>query len=227
MKNAEGRVAPGSLPRPFVLNWAQPAKGGELRMIRRATGHDIDTVQQIYMELFAWERRHEAYSKWVSGVYPNRTTIRRAVAKQEMYALWDEKGEGKKIYAAMAISREQPEDYARVNWKFRAPPRSVVVVRALCVSPLRFREGLGTQMMHFVMETASRMRCRAVRFDVWSGNVPAVSLCEKLGFRCAGRKNAVRFSAGADERAYYEWAPAGGEGNGTGRASFVGSQGKA
>lgn len=66
-------------------------------MIRRATGHDIDAVQQIYMELFAWERRHEAYSKWVSGVYPNRTTIRRAIAKQEMYALWDEKGEGKKF----------------------------------------------------------------------------------------------------------------------------------
>ncbi|MCI6260680.1 MAG: GNAT family N-acetyltransferase, partial [Pyramidobacter sp.] len=101
------------------------------------------------------------------------------------------------------------------------------VVRALCVSPLRFREGLGTQMMHFVMETASRMRCRAVRFDVWSGNVPAVKLCEKLGFRCAGRKSVVRFGVGADERAYYEWAPAGGAGNETGRASPESSQGHA
>lgn len=176
-------------------------------MIRRATGHDIDAAQQIYMELFAWERRHEAYSKWVSGVYPNRTTIRRAVAKQEMYALWDEKGEGKKIYAVMAIGGEQPEDYASVNWKFTAPPRSVWVVRALCVSPLRFREGLGTQMMHFVMETASRMRRRAVRLDVWSGNAPAASLCEKLGFRRAGRKKAMRFGVAPDERFYYEWSP--------------------
>lgn len=158
----------------------------DARMIRRAAAHDLDAVEQVYMELFAWERRHGAVTGWISGVYPSRSLLRRAAAKQELYALWDDCGEGRKIYGAVCLSREQPAGYETVRWNFRVPPREVLTVKILCVTPLRPGQTLGTQLLHYALECAVRIRCRAVRLNVWTENAPMNALCTRLGFRLAG-----------------------------------------
>lgn len=155
-------------------------------MIRRASAHDLDAVEQVYMEQFAWERRYGAATGWISGVCPSRTVLRRATAKQELYVLWDDCGEGRKIYGAVCLSRGQPPEYEAARWAFRVPSREVLNVKFLCVTPLRPRQTLGTQLLHYAMEHAARLRCRALRLDVWTENAPMNALCTKLGFRLAG-----------------------------------------
>lgn len=175
-------------------------------MIRRASAHDVDAVEQTYMELFAWERRFGRVTKWISGVYPSRTAIRRAAAKQELFALWDDRGEGRKIYASIALSREQPEEYSSVNWKYRAAPKEILCARMLCVTPLQARQTMGTQLLHYAVQSAAKMRCRAVRLDVWTGNAPMNALCKKLDFRCAGTGKKPLFDgAEPDEQNFYEY----------------------
>ena len=59
-------------------------------MIRKAASHDLDAVEQLYMQRMIWERKNERYSGWIAGVYPARTTLRRAISKGELYSLWDD-----------------------------------------------------------------------------------------------------------------------------------------
>ena len=92
-------------------------------MIRRAASHDLDAVEQIYMQNFISERRNEArFSGWIAGVWPNRTAVRRAIAKGELYALWD----GEEIVAAMIMRRGQPDEYEALRWPVRSFPSQVI-----------------------------------------------------------------------------------------------------
>ncbi len=175
-------------------------------MIRSATNHDIDAVEQIFMEFFAWSRKFGRTTPWVSGVYPTRTTIRRAVAKGELFALWDDRGEGRKIYACIAISREMPEEYATVRWKFFAPQKGVCTARLLCVSPFVTRQTMGTQLLHYAIRSAAKMRCRALRLDVWAQSEAMNALCAKLGFRLAATRKKSPFpGAETSDHNFYEY----------------------
>ncbi len=171
-------------------------------MIRRAASHDLDAVEQIYMQTFISERRSGArFSGWIAGVWPNRTAVRRAIAKGELYALWD----GEEIVAAMIMRRGQPDEYEALRWPVRSFPSQVISFDLLCVSPLRLREGLGTQLLHYAVGTAQRTRSRAVRCHCRSGNVPMRALLEKTGFILACERKAD-FPTGIGElAAYYEY----------------------
>ncbi|MBQ4491603.1 MAG: GNAT family N-acetyltransferase [Pyramidobacter sp.] len=170
-------------------------------MIRRAASHDLDAVEQVYMQRLIWERKNERYSGWIAGVYPSRTVLRRAIARGELYALWD----GTEIVGAMSLTRGQPEAYEQLRWPVRSFPSQVIGVDLLCVSPLRGREGLGTQMLHYAIGLAQRTRARAVRLDCLERNVPMIALLEKTGFVLAAKK-AAPCPAGSDEETrWYEY----------------------
>ena len=98
-------------------------------MIRRAASHDLDAVEQVYMQRLIWERKNERYSGWIAGVYPSRTVLRRAIARGELYALWD----GTEIVGAMSLTRGQPEAYEQLRWPVRSFPSQVIGVDLLCV----------------------------------------------------------------------------------------------
>ena len=152
-------------------------------MIRRAASHDLDAVEQVYMQRLIWERKNERYSGWIAGVYPSRTVLRRAIARGELYALWD----GTEIVGAMSLTRGQPEAYEQLRW------------------PVRGREGLGTQMLHYAIGLAQRTRARAVRLDCLERNMPMIALLEKTGFVLAAKK-AAPCPAGSDEETrWYEY----------------------
>lgn len=170
-------------------------------MIRRAAGHDVDAIEQTHLELAIYERRNDSHlSHWISGVYPSRSMIRRACAKQEMYAFH----EGRELRASMVFTRNQPEEYRHVNWKIHAFPKGVAVATMLCVPPRYFGYGYGMQMLHDAIKRAKRMRLRALRLDVWTGNTPAVALIERLGFVRVDTRMAKAYGEVESEQAYYE-----------------------
>lgn len=157
-------------------------------MIRRATSHDLDAVEQTYMELFAWERRNGRHSHWIPGVWPTRSTLRRAIAKDELFVFWDDRGAGKKIYASIALTKEQPAVYRTIHWKNPAKDGSVLVARLLCVSPLFSRQGIGSMLLHSAMERGPKMHCTVLRFHCVSGDTPMEKLCAKLGLYPTAQK---------------------------------------
>ena len=171
-------------------------------MIRKAASHDLDAVEQIYMQNFISERKSgERFSGWIAGVWPNRTALRRSIAKGELYALWD----GEEIVAAMSMRRGQPDEYEALRWPVRSFPSQVISFDLLCVSPLRVREGFGTQLLHYAIGTAQRTRSRAVRCHCRTGNSPMRALLEKTGFVLVCERE-TDFAAGVRERAaYYEF----------------------
>lgn len=171
-------------------------------MIRKAASHDLDAVEQIYMQNFVSERKSGArFSGWIAGVWPNRTALRRAIAKGELYALWD----GETITAAMTMWRGQPDEYEALRWPVRSFPSQVISFDLLCVSPLRAREGFGTQLLHYAVGTAQRTRSRAVRCHCRAGNAPMRALLEKTGFVPVCEREAD-FPSGVSERAaFYEY----------------------
>ena len=151
-------------------------------MIRKSSGHELNAVMQNYLELMIFERRKGNFSRWVSGVFPSQTTLRRAIAKDELYSIWDDKGSEKKICGAFAMSGELPPEFRGVLWPCRIAAKEAMTVRLLCVTPLRAREGLATQALHYAMVWGQKRGYKAIRAAVPAGNIPAEKLFAKLGF---------------------------------------------
>ena len=174
-------------------------------MIRKAASHDLDAVEQIYMQNFISERKSGTrFSGWVAGVWPNRTALRRAIARGELYALWD----GEEIAAAMTMRRGQPDEYEALRWPVRSFPGQIVSLDLLCVSPLHAREGFGTQLLHYAVGTAQRTRSRAVRCHCRAGNAPVRALLEKTGFVLVCTRETDFPSGVSETAAYYEYGTA-------------------
>lgn len=170
-------------------------------MIRKAASHDLDAVEQIYMERVIWERKNERYSGWIGGVWPSRAHLRRAISSGELYALWD----NAEACAAMILRRGQPEEYERLHWPVRSFPSQVVSVSLLCVSPMHAHVGLGTQMLHYAIRTAQRTRARAVRLDCRTANVPMTALLRKTGFVLAATGTVPDLAGEMEPAVFFEY----------------------
>ncbi len=175
-------------------------------MIRKAASHDLDAVEQIYMERFIRERKSGRFSGWIAGVNPSRATLRRAIARGELYAL---RGDGR-LCAAFSLRRGQPPEFEEFRWPVKALPKRIISFDLLCVSPLYDRRGLGTQMLHYAVGLAQRTRARAVRCSCLVSNVPMRSLLEKTGFAVAGERDCRGVTGETVRSVFYEYdaAPA-------------------
>lgn len=151
-------------------------------MIRKAALRDAEAIEKGYLELFAYEREHGAYTVWKEGVYPTRETIGKSLSEGSMYVL-ERDGE---ICASMIGNRSQPEEYGGVAWRYRARPEEVFVVHLLCVRPSKAGQGIGKDMVQFAVAEAGRMGCKTVRLDTGAQNTPAAALYRKMGFELAG-----------------------------------------
>lgn len=151
-------------------------------MIRKATLQDVSQVEQTYTELLLHEQTHGAYTAWKLGVYPTRETAQKAVSKGTLFVL-EQHGE---IYASIIADHLQPAEYSKIDWKYQAELKEVLVIHLLCVRPSKAGCGSGKALVQFVIEEAKRKNCKAVRLDTGSQNKPAVGLYTKLGFELAG-----------------------------------------
>ena len=70
-------------------------------MIRKATEHDIDAVEQGYTELLTNEKENGSSSNWVLGVYPTRSVAEASCAAGTLYVMEEEDG----ICASMILNQ--------------------------------------------------------------------------------------------------------------------------
>lgn len=150
-------------------------------MIRKAEQQDIDAVDAIYTEILLYEETHTKYTVFELGVYPTKQIAEKALAEGALFVM-----ERDGVLCASIIANQvQSAEYQDVHWQCDAAPEDVMVIHLLCVSPTSAGQGVGTEMVQFIVNLAKEKRCRVVRLDTGSQNIPAVSLYQKLGFKIA------------------------------------------
>jgi len=169
-------------------------------LIRQATRAEVEKVTQGYLELLEYEEINGSNSGWKKNIYPTFETALTAWEKGWLYVL-DKEGE---ICASMILNQIQPEEYYQIPWQYQAEDEKVLVVHTLCVPPSKARKGYGQKMMEYAAEHAVEKGYKVVRIDTWAENVRAQALYKKLGYRIAGKAEAMLAGVIAETEYYLE-----------------------
>lgn len=153
-------------------------------MIRHATLADLAQIEDIFNELFSYERKNGAYTVWRQGVYPTRQTAEVALSEGWLYVA----ARAERLCGVMIINRVAPTEYGGISWDICAAPSEALICHLLLVRPSEAGRGIGKQMVRFAVQTAVGLRCKALRLDTGSQNIPAVKLYTGLGFKLADNK---------------------------------------
>jgi GNAT superfamily N-acetyltransferase len=113
-------------------------------------------------------------------IYPNEEIIAEDVKSHSLYVLVD----GEVCIAAITLNQKQDPAYEKVQWLGGEP---VLVAHRLCVSPANQGKGSGSGLMDFAEEHAKQNAYASIRLDAYTGNLAAVRLYERRGYRNAGQ----------------------------------------
>lgn len=147
--------------------------------IEKGTEKDIDELAKLYDTVNEYLNSGTNYPGWKKGVYPVRETAEEAVRDRTLFVL---RMQGK--IAGTVILNHVPETaYTGVDWGIEADDDEILVVRTLAVHPSFMKCGTARGLLEFAKQYASETGMIALRLDVTSGNLPAISLYHKSGFR--------------------------------------------
>lgn len=147
-------------------------------MIRKATLHDIELIEDTYNEHFAYELEHGAYTIFKKGIYPTGKDAQRAVNAGTMY-VYEENGN---VAGSIIVDNAQPAEYSKIIWGQALAGNEVMVIHLLLVRPSMAGKGIASALVKYAVELAENHSCKAVRLDTGKQNIPAVTLYKKLGF---------------------------------------------
>lgn len=147
-------------------------------MIRKGIISDLDSIEETYLEHFAYEEKHGAFTVFKKDIYPTRIDAKKAIDNQSLYVYV----ENNIVLGSIILNNQQPKEYRNINWKCKADDNQINVIHLLMIRPSAAKKGIGSSLINYALETAKRNSCIAVRLDTGAQNVPAVSLYKKLGF---------------------------------------------
>lgn len=147
--------------------------------ISKGTPEDITQLSQLYDELNDYLESHVNYPGWKKGSYPAREDAVSGIQENCLYIAREEE----KI-AGTFILRHRPEEaYQLVDWQNELKYQEIFVLYTFAVHPKFLHQGIGKQMLEFIIEEAARSKMKAIRLDVYEKNTPAIRLYESLGFQ--------------------------------------------
>lgn len=150
-------------------------------MIRKATLHDVEFIEDTYNEHFEHELAYGAYTVFQKGVYPTRNDAEQAIGAGTLYVYET----AETIAGSIVIDNIQPPKYAEIVWARDLPSDEVTVIHLLMVRPSMAGKGIASSLVQYAVELAKSNSCKAIRLDTGSQNIPAVSLYQKFGFQIA------------------------------------------
>lgn len=151
-------------------------------MIRKGTAADLDRAEEIYNEILDHQAATVNYTNWVKGLYPTRENARRALEAGTFYVMED----AGTVVGVANLNHIQPAEYANIRWTIPAQGEEVLVIHTLCIPPSCAGRGYARVFVAFAEALGRRQGCRCIRLDTYVGNLPAISLYTKLGYRDAG-----------------------------------------
>ena len=140
---------------------------------------DVDGLEQLYDELNDYLEKGVNYPGWIKGVYPIRQNAIDGVKNHNLYVA---KNDGK-IIGSIILSNEPEPEYYNAKWGFESDYSDVFVIRTFAVHPEFMKFGVGKALMEFADEYSVKSQVKSIRLDVYEGNIPAIKLYEKCGFK--------------------------------------------
>ena len=152
---------------------------------RRAGTDDLDALVALYGAA-AQDMREKGIDQW-DEYYPDREILAEDVESGDMtLGLLDGQ-----LACAYVVNREYEPEYELGAWEHTEG--DFCVLHRLCVNPAMQGRGLARQAMARMEKNALEQGFDSVRLDVFSQNLHAQRLYEKLGYRRTGE---VRFRKG-------------------------------
>jgi ribosomal protein S18 acetylase RimI-like enzyme len=140
---------------------------------------DIDELEQLYNELNDYLEKEINYPGWKKGVYPVRQNAIDGIKHGNLYVA---KYNGK-IVGSLILSHEPEPAYYKVKWNLESDYSDVFVVYTFVVHPNFLKCGVGKALIDFSIEHSIKSNVKSIRLDVYEGNIPAIKLYEKCGFK--------------------------------------------
>ncbi|NMM62548.1 GNAT family N-acetyltransferase [Clostridium sp. P21] len=141
--------------------------------------NDIDELEQLYNDLNDYLAKGVNYPGWIKGVYPVRQNAIDGVKQGNLYTA---KHNGK-IIGSIILSHEPETAYYKAKWEFESDYSDIFVVHTFVVHPDFLKCGVGKSLMDFSIEHSIKAQIKSIRLDVYEGNIPAIRLYEKCGFK--------------------------------------------
>ena len=152
---------------------------------RRAGTDDLDALVALYGAA-AQDMREKGIDQW-DEYYPDREILAEDVESGDMtLGLLDGQ-----LACAWVVNREYDPEYELGAWEHTEG--DFCVLHRLCVNPEMQGRGLARQAMARMEKNARDQGFDSVRLDVFSQNLHAQRLYERLGYRRTGE---VRFRKG-------------------------------
>ena len=152
---------------------------------RRAGTDDLDALVALYGAA-AQDMREKGIDQW-DEYYPDREILAEDVESGDMtLGLLDGQ-----LACAYVVNREYEPEYELGAWEHTEG--DFCVLHRLCVNPAMQGRGLARQAMARMEKNALEQGFDSVRLDVFSQNLHAQRLYERLGYRRTGE---VRFRKG-------------------------------
>ena len=147
-------------------------------MLEIARMEDLEAICALYESTCA-QMQAAGLNQWSWGEYPSRDIVREDLEAGRLYVA----RQGGAPICAVAIDREQEEQYARVDWLFGTRPGSFH--RFAVAGELR-GQGLGRKVLGEIIQILQGMGCDSLRCDTSAENAAALHLYESQGMRRAG-----------------------------------------
>lgn len=141
--------------------------------------NDIDELEELYNDLNDYLEKEINYPGWKKGVYPIRQD---AVAGIENGNLYVAKHNGK-IVGSLILSHEAEPAYYKVKWGLDSDYSDVFVIYTFAIHPNYLNCGVGRELIDFTIKYSIKLEVKSIRLDVYEGNIPAIKLYEKCGFK--------------------------------------------
>ena len=141
--------------------------------------NDIDELEQMYNDLNDHLAKGINYPGWRKDGYPVRQNAVDGVNHGNLYVL----RHNCKIIGSVILNYEPDPAYNKAKWAFESDYSDVFVVHTFAVHPQFLKCGLGKVLMDFSTEHSRNSQARSIRLDVYEGNIPAIRLYEKCGFK--------------------------------------------
>lgn len=162
--------------------------------------NDINELEKLYNDLNDYLEEGVNYPGWKKGIYPVR---KNAIEGIEQGILYVARHNG--IIVGSVILSHIPEPaYYNAKWEFESDYSDVFVIYTLVVHPNFLKCGVGKALIDFSIEYSTKSNARSIRLDVYEGNIPAIMLYEKCGFKYIDTVDLGLGSYGLDYFKLYE-----------------------
>lgn len=161
-------------------------------IIEKATNEDINEIEELYIAVCKSLEVSKNYPGWKEGIYPTRQEAKEGLDEDSLFVL----RRNGKIAGTMILNTTCEEGYTQGRWGIKVEPEEILVIHTLAIHPDCTGQGLAGKLVEYAKEFGRQTSKKTIRIDVTDGNLPAMVLYQKHGFKEVGKVDLARAEHG-------------------------------